>query len=123
MDAATYLKRLLFEKPPYAPWKKGNCVTDSIYGAQRVAWERGVPTRIAITKLSQVPDIDHAQPQAFLNGKWEWLTTHHNTGETLKWTQHFPGEPYRYVPVEEFMKEQEGIEHTVPEGIEQFLPK
>jgi hypothetical protein len=93
-------------------WKKGNCVSDSIYGAERWGLKHDVPVRVAISKVSKDPDVDHAQAQALIGGKWEWLTV--QDGRVSIYKQHFPVEPYRYAGLVDFMREQEGIEHVVP---------
>lgn len=54
----------------YQQWSP-NCGSYSIYQAH-VMTIRGYDTRIAITPTEK-PGIYHAQAQALINGKWEWL--------------------------------------------------
>lgn len=50
-----------------------NCGSYSVFQAQTMI-RRGFPARIAITPTED-PQIYHAQAQAFVNGKWEWLAS------------------------------------------------
>lgn len=54
-----------------SPLWSPNCGSMSIYQAH-VMTIRGHETRIAITP-TETPGIYHAQAQALVNGKWEWL--------------------------------------------------
>ena len=99
----------LWKPKPVAPvvdMERGWCVPDSVFCA--LAWmiKRKVPVRIAAQHIE--PGIDHVQAQAKIDGKWVPLTElWDNTSIYVRtWTQHFPGEPYRYMTLKEFFNEQ-----------------
>jgi hypothetical protein len=78
------------------PSWKGMCWAKSVYCATVVQNEtrRDVPVRIAVRNVR--PGVDHAQAQAYINGRWEWLQM---DGEFVyvggqEWAQFAP---YKYV--------------------------
>jgi len=86
------------------------CVPSSIFTATTWAMKTGNPVRIAIQKVDKDKDVDHSQAEALIDGKWTPLTEiWDGKSMTVKpWTRHFPnaGEPYRYVPLQDWMNEQ-----------------
>lgn len=73
---------------------------------------KGNDVRIAISKVDKGKNIDHAQAEVKIGGKWIPLTNLWNDkiGQTVEtWTRHYPDiEPYRYVPLNDFVREQSG---------------
>jgi len=49
------------------------CVEKSFYAALAYAMQRKVPVRTVVSRFKGKPGTDHAQAQAWLEGKWEWL--------------------------------------------------
>ena len=86
----------------------GYCVPESIMSAWTYEIRTGLPTRIAISNIE--PGIDHAQAQGWTGKEWIWLTTDH--GATKEWVNHFGKEPYRYLTLDEFIKEQSVIRNV-----------
>jgi len=87
---------------------RNNCVSESIINAEE--WQsRYGHAVIAISNIRQ--GVDHAQALGRDSiGDYKWLTRHHSDGILRRWDRHFDVEPYRYVEIEDFIKEQEGIE-------------
>ena len=80
----------------------GTCVPEAIYSAW--VWEArtGMPSRIALTLHS--PGMGHAQAQGWDGKQWVYLTTDHS--ETRVDRSHYGHEPYRYVSLDEWIREQ-----------------
>lgn len=90
-----------------------NCVPSSIMCAWAARME-GRNARIAISKIDQEKDIDHAQAEYEKSpGNWVPLTNDWDKekGQICReWTRHYPDkEPYRFVPLDDFVKEQLGV--------------
>lgn len=87
------------------------CVPESIENAKNWTTQTGQPVKIAISNIS--PGKDHAQAVAFDSGKMIPLTAHNfdavlNRMKPEPWDWHYPDKkPYRFVEVDDFMKEQE----------------
>lgn len=114
MDGATYetIWDLIRNRPVIEEQVKYGCVPESIRNAEKWAKIYNQPVRIAIQKIDQKNDVDHAQAEAWDGNKWIPLTAHHNEKGGLMdvqpWSRHFDVEPYRYVDIETFKKEQQG---------------
>lgn len=83
------------------------CVPNSILCAWTFGGKHHVPVRIAISNIAR--GTDHAQAQALIDGKWEYLTELWS-GEYMyvtPWTSHYPEiEPYRTPSLRDFIAEQ-----------------
>lgn len=87
-----------------------NCVSSAIRDA--LTWEirTGRKSRIAITKIDEKLNKDHAQAEGELpDGTYVPLSTHNSDGKLRSWKRHFKGEPYRYLSVDEFYEEQKAV--------------
>ena len=82
------------------------CVPTSIVSAWTMA-QSGYKVRIAVRNVK--PGVDHSQAEALIDGEWVPLTTgwDANRGLIIKtWVAHFDVEPYRYVSLDKWVKEQ-----------------
>jgi hypothetical protein len=83
------------------------CVPNSIYNAWTWGAEKKDPVRIAVQNIK--PGIDHAQAEAQIQGKWTPLTElwDQQAGymKIIPFARHFPQEPYRYVPLKQWIDE------------------
>ena len=90
---------------------RNNCVSESIINAEEWIKTTGRPAKIAVFKVDEKNNVDHAQALGLdSDGDWVFLTRHHSDGILRRWDRHFDVEPYRYVEVEDFIKEQELVE-------------
>lgn len=88
---------------------RGNCVSESIINAEEWQTSTGRPAKIAVFKVS--PNVDHSQALGLdEDGYWKFLTRHHSDGVLRKWVRHFNSEPYRYLNLQEWIKEQELVD-------------
>lgn len=79
-----------------------NCGGYSMFQAHTMI-RNGYPSRIAVTPTDD-PNIFHAQAQAMINGKWEWL----KSDPALVWI----GEKESEYPVIQFMTVKESISYA-----------
>lgn len=87
---------------------RGNCVSNSIVNAEEWIAKTGRPVKIAVFNVS--PGIDHSQALGLdEDGYWKFLTRHHSDGVLRKWQRHFDIEPYRYLELNDWIKEQEQV--------------
>jgi len=90
--------------------KDKHCVYKALYDANEWKKETGEDTLVAISKIKKTDkeDIDHAQAVVVRGDKFIPLTSHNNeNGKVREWDWHYPdNQPYRYVPVDEFVAEQ-----------------
>jgi len=87
------------------------CVSRSIYQAVGVAIEMKYPVRIVISHTAD-PMVDHAQAQAFVGGRWVWLTQYGDVvflsdinEEGYIDPAYRPLVPYKYLSVSEIISE------------------
>lgn len=80
-----------------------SCVPLSIQAAWTWGMTHKHPVRIAAQHIS--PGIDHAQAEALIDGKWIPLTQV-GISTIIPHKRHFPVEPYRYMSLDEFIREQ-----------------
>lgn len=87
-----------------------NCVWESTMCAATLGLA-GHPVRIAVTHIDA--GVDHAQAQAYIDGRWMPLTLQYNERlrrhECVISPDHFQIAPYRYVPLVEWTAEQAPI--------------
>jgi len=86
-----------------------NCVNKSIYDAKTYEAMTGMTVKIAVSKIlkDKDNDVDHAQAIGMDGDSMIPLTSHNEDGKVRKWNWHYPDkEPYRYIEVDEFIKEQ-----------------
>jgi hypothetical protein len=91
----------------FKPKPKGvqpHCVINAIYCAWTWGTFKQNAVRIAVTKIDA--NTDHSQAQALINNVWtplteEWTGDHM---EIVPWTPHYPGEPYQYFTLVEWIK-------------------
>ena len=89
---------------------RNNCVSESIMNAEKWIELTGRPAKIAVSKIDKEKNIDHSQAMGQEeDGSWTYLTAHHSDGLLRRWQKHYDKEPYRYLDVDEFVKEQEKI--------------
>jgi len=55
---------------------KARCWQDAYHQAVVVETELGLPTRIVVAR-NRATEGGHAQAQAYLDGKWQWLSLSH----------------------------------------------
>lgn len=85
---------------------RGNCVSESIINAEEFTAKTGRPAMIAVFNVR--PGYDHAQAIGLNgDGDWRFLTRHKSDGKLREWNRHYDKEPYRYVPLDDFVTEQE----------------
>jgi len=88
-----------------------SCVPRSLYQAVGVSLEMKYPVRIVISHTAD-PAVDHAQAQAFVGGRWIWLTQHGDTvflsdinEEDYIDRSYRPLTPYKYLTVSDIINE------------------
>ena len=88
---------------------RNNCVSESIINAEEWIATTGRPAKIAVFNVSK--GRDHSQALGLdSDGYWKFLTRHHSDGVLRRWQRHFDSEPYRYLELNDWIKEQEQVE-------------
>ena|SRR3990170_2107719 len=84
------------------------CVPESIFCAWVWRLRTKDEVRIAVSNIGV--GMDHAQAESAPEGIWTPMTTIHDPRIGLMvsrwWPRHFPVEPYRYLTLDEWIKEQ-----------------
>jgi len=108
-------KRTIFDMlkgEPHREETESFCVPSAIHDAWVWEIKKGDAVRLATTKIKKtdIEDIDHVQAQAYIDGKWIYLTSH-NAPDGRKivttWENHYPDkEPYKYTNLDDYIAEQ-----------------
>lgn len=98
----------IFKNKPKPDFAQPFCVPNSIYCAWTWGNVKAQNVRIAVQNIK--PGVDHSQAEAFIDGKWFPLTEQWDAQagfmKIIPWERHFPQEPYRYVELSDWIKEQ-----------------
>ena len=82
------------------------CVPSSVFTATTWAMKTGNPVRIAVQNIDK--GVDHSQAEALIDGQWTPLTEIWD-GKSMAvkpYQRHYPVEPYRYLNLNDWLKEQ-----------------